>query len=84
MLPQHPSINRASRHPDLSRQFPAQPRRIQESATTNNLLRRQTRVRVREVSQDIDRVGDEQEDGGLLEGLHVADHAGQDGLVAAD
>ena len=39
---------------------------------------------MREISQDVDRVGDEQENRSLLDGLHVADHAGQDGLVAAD
>ena len=39
---------------------------------------------MREVGQDVDGVGDEQQDGGLLDGFHVADHAGQDSLVAAD
>ena len=39
---------------------------------------------MREVGQDVDGVGDEQQDGGFLDGFHVTDHAGQDGLVAAD
>jgi hypothetical protein len=84
MLPQHPSIDRAGRHSDLSRQFPAQPRRVQERPTADDLRRRQARVRVREVSQDVDGVSDEQQDGGFFQGFHVADHAGEDGLVAAD
>jgi len=84
MLPQHPSINRAGRHPDLSRQLPAQPRGIQKRPAADDLRRRQTGVRVRKVGQHVDRVGDEQEDGGVFDGFHVADHAGEDGLVAAD
>jgi hypothetical protein len=84
MLAQHPSINRAGRHSDLSGQLAAQPCGIQKRSTTDDLRRRQTRVRVREVSQHVDGVGDEQEDGGFLDGLHVPDHAGEDGLVAAD
>jgi hypothetical protein len=84
MLAQHPSINRAGRHPDLSRQLSAQPRGIQKRSAADDLRRRQTGVGMREVGQDVDWVGDEQEDGGFFDWLHVADHAGEDGLVAAD
>jgi len=84
MLPQHPSINRAGRHADLPRKFPAQSRGVQERAAADDLRRRQAGVRVREIRQDVDWVGDEQEDGGFLDRLHVPDHAGEDGLVAAD
>ena len=36
------------------------------------------------VGEDIDWVRDKEKNGFLVEGLHVFDHAGEDGLVAAD
>jgi hypothetical protein len=45
---------------------------------------RQTGVLQGEVGENIDRVGDQKQNCGWVEGFNVFDYAGQDGLVAAD
>lgn len=84
MLAHDPAINRTRRHARLSRQRASQPRRVEERATPNDLRRRQTRVLQREISQNIDRVRNQQQNCFLVERLHIVDDAAQDRLVATD
>ena len=57
---------------------------IEECTASNYLCGWKAGVLQGKVGKDIDWVGDQEEDGFLVEGLHVFDHIGQNGLVAAD
>lgn len=84
MLSQHKSIDRARRHASFGRQGASQPRRVEECTTTDYLRLRQTGVLKGEVGEDINRVGNKEQNSLGVERLHVRYHALQNRLVAAN
>jgi hypothetical protein len=84
MLSNNKRINTARCHARLSCQGASQTCRIEESAAADDLGAWQSGILQREVSEDVNRVGDQKQNRGWVEGFHVFDHAGEDGLVAAD
>lgn len=84
MLAHDKRINAAGGDARLGCYGAAQTRGVEEGAAADYLAGGQAGVLEGEVGEDIDWVGDEEEDGGGVEGFHVVDYAGEDGLVAAD
>ena len=82
MLAQNIRIDRARRHTSFSRYSTTQARRVEISAAANDMLLGQTRELEGEVGQNVDRVCNQKQDGGLLQRLHVIDHAAQDVAIA--
>ena len=84
VLAQHVRVDGRGRHARVLGQQPAQPDRVEEGAGADDLVPRQAGDLLREVGQDVDRVGDEEEDGVRFERLHVRDATVEDLEVAAD
>jgi hypothetical protein len=84
MLSNNKRINTARCHARLSCQGASQTRGVEESAAADDLGAWQSGVLQGEVGEDVNGVSDQKKDCGRVERLHVFDHAGEDGLVAAD
>lgn len=82
MLTENVRVDRTCRHLGLIRQDPPEARRVQKRPAANTLLSGQTSQLLREVRQDIDRIRHQQQDGILLERLHVLDRTAQDLKIA--
>jgi hypothetical protein len=82
MLAQNICIDRACRDSGFGRYGSTKACRIEVGTAADNVLFRKAREFEGEVGQDIDWVGDQEQDGGLLQRLHVIDHAAQDVAVA--
>jgi len=79
VLPDDVGVHRPRLNPELFREQPAQPRRVDERARPDHLARRQAGGLLRDLRQDVHRVGRHDEDAGepfSLEPAHdVADDA---------
>lgn len=71
MLTQHISVNRASGHTTLLSKDTTKASTVKEGTATKNLVLWKTRELLSVVGQDIYRVGDQENDSVLAEGLHV-------------
>jgi len=84
MLSKNIRIDRARRHAGFGRYGSAKTCGIEVSAAANDMLLGQARELERKVRQDVNRIRNQKQDGGLLQRLHVIDHAAQDVAVAVN
>jgi hypothetical protein len=84
VLANNKRINAARCYARFGCQGASQTRGVEERAAADDLGTRQTRVLQGEVGEDVDWVSNQKKNCGRVERFHVFDHAGEDGLVAAD
>ena len=82
MFAQNIRVDRACCNSGFGRYGSTETCRIEVGAAANNVLFGEARELKGKVGQDIDWIGNQKQDGRLLQRLHVIDHAAQDVAVA--